>query len=224
MKIKNSFLTIILLFISIIPFGLYIYCYPQFPNEIVIHYKNGIADRFVNKSSYEILIMCGLGLFGLFLMKSLELLAVKTSQFDKKQKDTMNISTIVITILFTGISIYFLIISTGVYKLSALDIIEITNVVLGILFIILGNYMPKFKQNKFFGFRTNHTLSDENVWFKTQRFSRKVWVIGGVVMIIVSVILGRKTLGISSSLSLIFLLLMTILPYIYSNRLSHMIK
>ena len=49
----------------------------------------------------------------------------------------------------------------------------------GVMFIVLGNYMPKFRQNSFMGIRVKWTLEDEANWNATHRFGGKVWVAGG---------------------------------------------
>lgn len=53
---------------------------------------------------------------------------------------------------------------------------------LGLLFIILGNYMPKIKANYFMGIRTPWTLANETVWARTHRFGGKVFFIGGIII------------------------------------------
>lgn len=53
---------------------------------------------------------------------------------------------------------------------------------LGILFIILGNYMGKIKHNFFVGVKTPRTIADETVWNKTHRLSWWLWVLGGLVL------------------------------------------
>ena len=49
----------------------------------------------------------------------------------------------------------------------------------GLLFIVLGNYMPKFRQNSFMGIRVKWTLESEANWNATHRMGGKVWVAGG---------------------------------------------
>ncbi|MBU1915504.1 SdpI family protein [Patescibacteria group bacterium] len=54
----------------------------------------------------------------------------------------------------------------------------------GLLFIVLGNFLPKFKKNWFVGIRTPWTLSDERVWTKTHRLAGKLFILGGLLMLI----------------------------------------
>ncbi|MBN7772608.1 SdpI family protein [Clostridium aminobutyricum] len=57
-------------------------------------------------------------------------------------------------------------------------------VMMGALFVFLGNMMPKFKHNYMVGIKTSWTLASEQVWYETHRFAGKIWVIGGLVMVL----------------------------------------
>lgn len=54
---------------------------------------------------------------------------------------------------------------------------------MGLLFIIIGNYMPKTKQNYTIGLKIPWTLNDEANWNATHRFAGKLWVIGGIIIL-----------------------------------------
>jgi len=52
----------------------------------------------------------------------------------------------------------------------------------GILFIVIGNYLGKIRSNFFMGIRTPWTLSSELSWNKTHRLGGKLFVLMGIVM------------------------------------------
>lgn len=54
---------------------------------------------------------------------------------------------------------------------------------LGVMFIFIGNYLPKVKQNRTLGIKISWTLNNEENWNKTHRFGGKVWVVGGLIML-----------------------------------------
>lgn len=54
----------------------------------------------------------------------------------------------------------------------------------GLLFIVLGIYMPKIKPNWFMGIRTPWTLSSEKVWAKTHKAGGKLFVLVGLIFLI----------------------------------------
>lgn len=53
---------------------------------------------------------------------------------------------------------------------------------MGLLFVLLGNYMGRVRPNWFVGVRTPWTLSSDTVWRKTHRTAGQVFVAGGIVI------------------------------------------
>lgn len=94
---------------------------------------------------------------------------------------------------------------------------QVMSVLLGILFVVIGNYMPKMQPSRTVGIRIPQTLNDAENWHKTHRFSGKVWVLGGLSLIALSFFLQ------GSAHLIAFAAVMTLLifvPLIYSIRLS----
>lgn len=56
--------------------------------------------------------------------------------------------------------------------------------VVGVLFVVLGNLLPRFRSNFFMGIRTPWTLSSETVWTKTHRFGGYFMVAVGFLLVI----------------------------------------
>ena len=79
----------------------------------------------------------------------------------------------------------------------------------GILFVVIGNYLPKVKQNYYMGIKLPWTYSDEENWNRTHRMAGKLWVAGGIV-ILLNVFLGI------SGLEILVLILMVVIPTVYS--------
>ena len=61
---------------------------------------------------------------------------------------------------------------------------KIMPVLIGILFIVIGNYLPKCKQSYTVGIKLPWTLNDEENWNRTHRLGGKLWVACGVVVIL----------------------------------------
>ncbi|HTM80109.1 SdpI family protein [Asticcacaulis sp.] len=64
---------------------------------------------------------------------------------------------------------------------NAPDTLKIVLVGTGLLFILIGNYMPKMRRNWVMGIRTPWTLADERVWDKTHRFAGPLFMLSGLV-------------------------------------------
>ncbi len=54
---------------------------------------------------------------------------------------------------------------------------------IGILFIVIGNYMPKSKRNFTMGIKIKWALQNEENWYATHRFSGKIYVAGGFFLL-----------------------------------------
>jgi uncharacterized membrane protein len=56
----------------------------------------------------------------------------------------------------------------------------------GLMFIIMGNYMGKIRRNYMFGVRTPWTLASELSWNKTHRLAGKLFVTTGLIVVVVT--------------------------------------
>lgn len=84
----------------------------------------------------------------------------------------------------------------------------------GLLFAIIGNYMPSLKQNYFIGIKTPWALENETVWKKTHQLAGKLWFPGGVLVIILSFLINDPKL--MNYLFLSITGIIAIVPMIYS--------
>ena len=97
-------------------------------------------------------------------------------------------------------------------------IMTFTCLFMGLLFVLIGNYLPKCKQNATVGIKTIRTLSDEETWNATHRFSGKLWVGIGFVVMLCSVL--PEELFIWVIVPCFFVLIVTSLlyPYLYYEK------
>lgn len=58
-----------------------------------------------------------------------------------------------------------------------------------VLFILVGNMMGKVKSNYFFGIKTPWTLSDPDIWVRTNRLGGRLWFATGVLLLPCSLLL-----------------------------------
>ena len=79
----------------------------------------------------------------------------------------------------------------------------------GLCFVIIGNYMPKCKQNYTIGIKIPWTLNNEENWNKTHRLAGFLWVICGVAIMLTG-FLGKFWIFLPIAL------LMVIVPIVYS--------
>ena len=83
---------------------------------------------------------------------------------------------------------------------------------MGILFIVIGNFMPKVRRNSTLGIKTTWSLADDENWYATHRFAGKVWVFGGVLAVMLSFLPAKWAI----SVLFILITLLAFAPIIYS--------
>ena len=112
----------------------------------------------------------------------------------------------------------FLLVTTSIivvesFRPGTIRVSTVITAMCGILFMTLGNMMPKFRQNFFCGFRTPWALSDETVWNKTHRLGGRLMFGAGILGFAGAFLPGDR-----AKMILLFVPVMaaTIIPYIMS--------
>jgi uncharacterized membrane protein len=84
-------------------------------------------------------------------------------------------------------------------------------ILMGILFILIGNYMPKTRQNYTIGIKVPWALDNEENWNRTHRLAGYLWVAGGLILVILALA------GLSNPVLMIgVVVVFTLVPAIYS--------
>ena len=86
----------------------------------------------------------------------------------------------------------------------------------GLLFAVIGNYMPNLKPNYFAGLRLPWTLENEDNWRKTHRLAGKLFFSGGLILAIICLFTSPI-----ASIIIFFAgtMIITIIPCVYSYKL-----
>ena len=115
---------------------------------------------------------------------------------DPKKK---NISDKMIRIILWIIPVISVVVAVCIYGTvfgKKFDIGMQMNVLVGIVFIVLGNYLPKVKQNHSIGLRFPWTLNDSDNWNRTHRFGAWVFIVAGIAMCINGYFKSTAALGV----------------------------
>ena len=100
----------------------------------------------------------------------------------KQDKKIENIIFFMIPALSVYTGVVFIAIMLG----FDIDIGMICAVLMGVAFIVIGNYMPKAKRNHTFGIKLKWTVTNDDNWVATHRLAGKLFVIAGVVMLVMA--------------------------------------
>lgn len=90
----------------------------------------------------------------------------------------------------------------------------VVNGLMGALFVLVGNYLPKCKQSRTIGIKIKWTLENEENWNATHRMAGKVWVVGGFLLMACGAV--REWFAIPVMIAVTALLV--IIPVVYSYR------
>ena len=184
------------LVIAAVPFLVYTSVYRSLPSEIPVHYSfDGIADRFASKLSVEALLLCSLGYCGLLLgvlLRKMVLAMGKTQENSNTQTTAklMAYNQTFLTIFFSALSLYFISVMLQNSIPDIFFILRTAYLVLSVLLIIIGNYLPKLKINRVSGVKTKYSQSSDDAWMKSQRFGGRLLVVGGITSLIVCLMPG----------------------------------
>ena len=81
-----------------------------------------------------------------------------------------------------------------------------------VMFIVIGNYLPKCKKNTTVGIKTKWALQNRRNWEATHRFCGSLWVIGGFLMFIFAFMPGN--IGVYAFITIT--LILSFIPILYS--------
>lgn len=108
---------------------------------------------------------------------------------DPKGKNISNKIFRIVLWFCPAVSIFTAFLVYGTVFSLEIDSDKITLIFIGVMFVVLGNYFPKIRQNRTVGIRLPWTLHDEENWNQTHRITGRVWMVGGILLMI-GVILG----------------------------------
>ena len=188
-----------------IPVGLLLWS--RFPETMTVHWGiTGQADGYASPN----LVVFGLPL----LMFAFHWLCVFFTARDKRnQGRNQKMFRLVLWVIPIISNLSLL----GLYAF-ALDVefspVAWTVVPMGLLFALMGNYMPKTRMNSTMGIKVPWAYSSEENWNATHRFAGKVWVIGGILV----ALCGLLPLGWAVSGMILFMVVLCVLPIVYSYR------
>lgn len=203
MKINKTL--IISTILCIIPMIFSILLYNKLPEKIPTHFNiNGEVDSYGSKLFVCILLPIILCIVNI-------LLNIILNNEPKKQNHNetlLNISKFIIPLMSLIFIPSSILISLG----FNINIAIIAPIFISIIFILIGNYLPKCRPNYTMGIRLPWTLNNENNWIKTHRLSGFLWVISGLILLLTTLI--NKNL--SFYVLIISIILTVIIPCIYS--------
>ena len=202
---KNKFTLILGSLMLLLPMVIGLILWQQLPEQVPSHWGiNGEVDGWSSKA------MAVFGFPALLLV--IHWVCVFGASADPKNK---NYPPAMAKLVLWICPVLSLVLNTIIYATAlgySMDTALILPIIEGVLFIIVGNLLPKCRQSYTLGIKLPWTLANEENWNKTHRFGGKVWVIGGVVILATAFLRQFWIM-------MVILLLMVLIPTVYSYLL-----
>ncbi len=199
---KNLKTELIAINIILIPFLYLAYIWKELPEKVPIHFNlDGEIDRYSNKIEL-ILVPILLPLLFYVAFKVISITGIKRNVNNNQFK--------LILISFMTVLALFILYTS---KMQADYNFNHILLFIGVFYMILGYYFKTITPNYFIGIRTPWTLKNELVWDATHKFGSTVWVIGGIIILLMSLMIEQAMLF---KLLVIVTLTISILPIVYS--------
>lgn len=178
---KHRVLIIITSLITLLPILVGILCWNRLPDTIATHFA---SDGTPNGFSSKTFTVLGIPAF----IFAAHILCAFCTAIDPKHK---NISPKMYRLILLICPICSNVCGAAIYgyalSLSMADWLNSTffmNLLMGIIFFLIGNYLPKCHQNYTVGIKLPWTLADEGNWTLTHRFAGRLYAIAGILCIV----------------------------------------
>ena len=204
---------LLLLSIAVLPLIVSLIALAFLPEQIPTHYGvDFTVDRYGSKFEALIFPITILILSLVFLLPGIFM----KNELNKKLILDIGIALI---LAFNALDYYILYVqSSNLYSINSgvFAIERILLLILGVLFVFIGNLMPMSRKNSFIGLRTKWSMSNDAVWKKCQLFGGVSMMILGITLFVLAFVFPNIFLMIGLILGVV--VIDTIYSYIAANR------
>jgi uncharacterized membrane protein len=196
-----------LIAIVLAPFIYLAFIWKNLPDSVPIHWDiEGDIDRYGDKSELILIpILLPLLIYVIFTIVPLIDPKGKIQQMGNKYFMLKTAMTVFMSIL--AMIIIYAVKNESLYNPNYIILL------IGVLLMILGNYFKTLRANYFIGIRTPWTLENQTVWKETHKLAGKIWFIGGLVIIVSSLLLDKEA---NFRLFIGTIIVISLIPVIYS--------
>ncbi len=188
--------------------------FPSLPDKVPTHFGlDGNPDGYMSRNGYVVFVLAEIAVVGLALT-FLPLI----DPFWKKIQPKYGLLLLIRDLALA----FFLFVHLLSLNAAATGVLNtrLLGAGLGLLFVVLGNYLPKIPRNWFFGIRVPWTISSEEVWKRTHRLGGWLFVVGGGITIILSLAGLSTEIAVAVPMAPVFLIVALIYPYMLFRKLE----
>lgn len=210
---KNKWKLIIGSLLILLPMLVGLSMWKVLPEQLPMHWN---AAGEIDGWGSRLMVVCGEPLFLLVI----HWICVLACFIDPKNKGQSRKALGLVLWICPALSLVagFMTLSAAL-DMALLRVDKLMLVFVGLLFIILGNYLPKCKQNYTIGIKVAWALDDEENWNATHRFAAKLWVACGIILVLLAFLpWAELAFGLSIALIIITVLASVLYSYLYYRK------
>jgi uncharacterized membrane protein len=165
--------------LAIVMFGIAAWFYPQLPDPVPTHWNAaGAVDDWTAKP-WGVLIfpVVTVGLLALLLV--LPAISPRGFRLDSARR-VYDIVIFIVVAFMAVVQVY----SYRSAISGGSELVVAVPLMVGLLFMALGNYLGKFPKNFFVGIRTPWTLASDVVWARTHRLAGWLFILAGLAIVV----------------------------------------
>lgn len=194
------------------------------PETVAAHFgANGIPDRYGSK--YEAFLLPAIILFTSIVYFLFRKFAVRSSTDDNSRTarhlDIVDTTVLCVNIILNAVCVMVLILMKHPAMMTNAEnlIFPIIATVIGVMFVMIGNIMPKTKPNSFVGIRLSWCMDSDEHWYIANRAGGIALVFSGIVTIISGLVLrsGYYVVGMIIAL-IVSLTVATVYSYVIIKK------
>lgn len=202
--LKNKKLLVLTSAVTLLPMLAGLLLWNYMPDSVPVHWNAaGEVDAYGSRA------MVVFGLFGfLFVM---HWLCIGATMIDPKSRELGGKAVALVLWILPVMSLVLAVIVYCTALGVEVSVNVVLPVILGFLFVLIGNWMPKCPRNYTIGIKVPWALDDDENWNATHRFAGKLWVAGGLLLMVTALMPKAMV-----CVLLPLLILMALLPMAYS--------
>lgn len=154
------------------------FLYPRLPDEVPTHWNTeGQVDGYMSKP-WGVIVMPLAAILVFVMMRLIPVISPKGYR-------TESFANVVHIFQVTTVGFMSLVAILALLAGSGIDVPlnQVIFAALGLMFMIIGNYMGKTRKNFFLGIRTPWTLASDEVWGRTHRVAGRLFILQGLFML-----------------------------------------
>ena len=173
---KNKGKLILSSLVTLLPAVLGLLLWEQLPERVATHWGiDGTPDGWSGRWAIFVLPL---------VLLAAQWLCVLITLKDPKNEDQNPKAFALVIWIIPALSLLMMGFTYFVALGNPFSALKLMALVFGLMFTVIGNYMPKVRQNSTLGVKISWTLTSEANWNATHRFCGKVWTAGGVLTLV----------------------------------------